>query len=236
MADGYVRFNPSLMSKPYSYGIARPGKAPIRAPGVATERFEVRPGDCAATPSWDDCANDRERAEMSESTFTQSPVGSEGWYSYSLFVPAGSPSVYPTKTAVGQLHQRDQREPPVQFQIGVSRKGFAGLFLDMIQTNGGQYPLVPLAELTGRWIDIVIHARWSGNADAFMHVYVNGVLLAKHEGPTTLHSNPIYFKYGIYRSFMSRYKKQYGHPAPTQIVFYSWIKKGSTRAEVEPPR
>lgn len=235
LAEGYVRFNPSLMSKPYSYGVARPGKAPIRVPGVPTERFEVRPGDCAATPTWDDCANDRERAEMSESTHSQTPVGSEGWYSYSLFVPEGSPSVYPTKTAVGQFHQRSVREPPVQFQIGVTRKGFAGLFADMVQLRGEQYPLVPQAELTGRWIDIVVHARWSNGDDGFMKVYVNGKLVAQHEGPTTNQSNPIYFKYGIYRTFMSRYERQYGRPAPTQIIFYSWIKKGSTRAAVEPP-
>ena len=37
----------------------------------------------------------------------------------------------------------------------------------------------------------------------------------------------IYFKYGIYRSFVSRYKNIHGS-MPTQIAYYDEVRRGNT--------
>ena len=74
------------------------------APTPQVERFEVRPGDCGANRGWNDCTSDRERSELSERG-GRNPVGSTWWYGWSLYVPADTPNVYPTKLALGQFHQ-----------------------------------------------------------------------------------------------------------------------------------
>ena len=50
-------------------------------------------------------------------------------------------------------------------------------------------------------------------------------------GPNVDHDNPVSFKYGIYRSFVSRYK---GKPYPTLVTGLEGINRGSSRASAEP--
>ena len=50
-------------------------------------------------------------------------------------------------------------------------------------------------------------------------------------------SGKIYFKYGVYRSFMSRYLSKYGvDKVPAQIVYYANVRRASTRGDLRAPR
>ena len=72
-----------------------------------------------------------------------------------------------------------------------------------------------------------------------MQVWVNGN--KKHEianSPINFVPESTYFKYGIYRSFVSRYKnwkESIGQEAklPTQIVYYDEIRRGNSITEVD---
>jgi len=50
----------SLNDTPHGYQIVN---APVRA-GQESQRFEVRPGDCGKSKTWNDCETDRERSEI----------------------------------------------------------------------------------------------------------------------------------------------------------------------------
>ena len=88
--------------------------------------------------------------------------------------------------------------------------------------------LIPRSELKGKWHQIEVNVGWSRNSDGFFKVWVNGEQKANYTG-RTITANEAIFRYGIYRSFISRYISRYGNPVPTQIVYYSNIRRASTR-------
>ena len=54
------------------------------------------------------------------------------------------------------------------------------------------------------------------------------------ENPIFFKPKEIYFKYGIYRSFLSKFKKRRKtDEMPTQVVFYDEIRTGNTIEEVD---
>ena len=59
----FGEFKKSLNTKQYGYAIVEDFTG--NAPTPFIEKFEVRPGDCAADIGWSDCAKDRERSELS---------------------------------------------------------------------------------------------------------------------------------------------------------------------------
>ena len=219
-------FKRSLNIKPYGY-LKVPPPHPVRA-GKFSERFEVRPGDCYWNSDWNDCENDRERSELSERA-PYSKVGQQYWYGWSIFIPENYPNVYPTKTALGQFHQKHVRKPPVMFQ-----NADGGYWLNINQMRGGDYPLISQESFRGQWNDITVCAKWSKYDDGFITVWVNDVLTASYSGALTKHNHPIYFKYGVYRSFLSRYKSARNvDSVPAQIVYFDEVRKGKSRKAVD---
>lgn len=195
---------------------------PVRE-GEVSERFELRTGDCTSTPLWNDCANDRERSELKQQPPYSFP-GKNYWYSFSLFVPASYKSIHPTKVALGQFHQEGANSPPLMFQNG---KG--GYWLDLNQTRQRAKLLIEEKDLRGRWHDILVNAHWSKGKDGFVKVWVNGKQKFSREGANLIQDGPIYFKYGIYRSFLSRNKNKH----PDQVVYFDNVKWGTKREDVE---
>lgn len=78
-------FRRSLNERAHGYAIIPDPTG--AAPTTSVERFEVRPGDCSqGKGGWNDCANDRERSELSE-VARNADQGNEFWYGWSLYVP-----------------------------------------------------------------------------------------------------------------------------------------------------
>jgi len=215
-AEEFSPFRRSLSERPHGVTTV-PGfkKGPV-------QRFEVRPGDCTSR----DCYRDRERAELGE-VDASSRVGDEYWYEFSFYLAKDFPNIYPAKTALGQFHQKGVTSPPVLFQFGIPQgSNTSSYYLDLNQTKLGHFPLISEQNLRGRWQDIRVHARWSTAPDGFIRVYVNGRLAADVAGPNTTHANPIYFKYGVYRTFLSRYKRAYGSAdVPAQSALFRSVRK-----------
>ena len=214
-------FARSLNDKPHGYAaLADPTGG---APAPLVERFEVRPGDCGRNATWDDCAKDRERSELSE-TRKKPAAGDHYWYGWWIYLPGDFADAHPTKVALGQFHQQGSH-PAWMFELGPS-----GYRLDD-HVNAGRtaYPLIPAADLKGRWHRIEIEALWSTGADGVFRVWTDGTLKADHKGPTMTASR-VYFKYGLYRSFLSRYKKAKGADAvPAQVVYFAGVRRALTR-------
>jgi len=194
--------------------------------GETSMRFEVRAGDCGSDSGWSDCANDRERHEM-----TSKPnVNGTSWHSWSIFLPEDYPIVYPTMVNLGQFHQHGGHVVWM-FQ---NRRG--GLMVDN-QTIGSTLHMKRILtddEMRGKWCDILVHARWTSDPDkGFFDVYVNGEPTPRYEwrGKTQTAGKQVYHKFGIYRSWISRYKAMFdGDDVPTQVVYFDDVNQGRTCA------
>ena len=229
-------FKRSLNNTFYGYEIVEDHTK--RAPAKYIERFEVRHGDCAADTGWSDCAQDRERSELSGSK--DNYPGTEYWYGWSIYVPEDYVNISPTKVALGQFHQKSSH-PVWMFQNSTG-----GYHLDK-QVSGytdTYYKLIDKKDFRGKWHKIKLHVKWSRKNDGFFKVWVNGKQKVDYKGKT-MSASQVYFKYGVYRSFMSRYKNSkksewimnlpkgadISNPpkfkVPTQVVYYSNVRRAS---------
>lgn len=223
----YTGFQRSLNDKPWGVAKIDRSKGPVLA-GQYSERFELRQGDCGSQPGWSDCTTDRERTEMSElQPYTK--LGVPTWYSWSFYLDPAWPDISPVTTTIGQFHQRDQSTPAVLF---VQRNG---IYMMRIESAKALYPgrdiinLLEPGELRGRWHTVVVYALWSTGNDGKLQVWINGRRAANISGPNTLNTTPIFFKYGIYRSFVSRQQVR-----PPHIAYIDEVRKGPTRESVDP--
>lgn len=230
-AGGFSAFELQTAGKPYAH--TRSARAPD---GTNAERFELRPGDCPKSTG--DCRDDRERIERSEQ-LPASAVGSEYWYHFSVFVPSDWPKTGPLNTKLGQFHQKGEGKPPVLFQLDDRTYEFELSNPSRLQKDPmnpvrslRNIPLKSTAAMKGGWTDILVHAKWSRQKDGFIKVWVDGKQKVDLAGPNVDRNNPVYFKYGVYRSFVSRYG---GRPYPTLIAWFRDINRGKTRASVEVP-
>ena len=221
-------FQRSLNTKAHGYAvIADPTGA---APVPKIERFEVRPGDCGRNSGWNDCENDRERSELGERGKSTGP-GQTWWYGWHLYVPEDYINVFPTKVALGQFHQHRSHV------VWMFQNAGGGYHLDD-QVRGKTsryYELIPETELRGRWHRIEVQAKWSRESDGFLRVWVNGEQKVDYAG-RTMTADFVYFKYGVYRSYVSRYKNATGSDAvPAQTALYANVRRSATRDGLLPP-
>jgi Polysaccharide lyase len=253
--DGFRGFTRSLNDKPYGWTqVSKP--EPVRA-GALAQRFEVRGGDCGAENGWSDCANDRERSEFySRRRFG---MGEEVWIAWSVFFPKDYWDSTDFHTVVGQIHQEGgTRGMPPLAQLVTERGSLSIMYHELdgtpynIEDYGIKTDLVRLDAIKGRWTDVMIHVNFS-KADGFLEVYIDGkkkydlhreamiknqrvgysVIFYKNTDFIVFEPQNFYFKYGIYRNFISNYTNRTGQPVPTQILYYDEVRVGSDRASVD---
>ena len=215
-------FARSMNVQPHGYTIIKDPTG--KAPHPVVERFEVRAGDCHFNNGWSDCDKDRERSELRE-TGALSPVGTSAWYGWWFYLPADWPNVYPTKTTIAQFHQ--VRAHPVWMFL--LRHGELVLDDQSIGRTTRYVPLVEANRLKGVWHRIEVHAHWSHDKTGFLKVYVNGDLKVDHKG-RTMTTDMVYFRYGVYRSFISRYRSDDADEViPTQAAYFANVMKAEAR-------
>ncbi len=224
-ADGFGSFS-LQSSRSYSYQRAA---APD---GTGAERFELRSGDCPADTG--DCHKDRERVEKWENK-PASRLDHEYWYHFSVFIPKEWPASGSVNTKLGQFHQFGNGKPPVLFQILRGQYIFE-LSNPSIRQADPMRPLPPLKQISlisanamkGRWTSVTVNANWSRTPAGFIDVWVNGAKKVAVKGPNVDRDVPVYFKYGVYRSFVSKLKSD----GPL-VAWFSGIRRGSSRAMVD---
>jgi hypothetical protein len=223
----YTGFQRSLNDKPWGINsVTRDNGKVFR--GERSERFEVRQGDCGAQPNWSDCNTDRERAEMSElRPYTE--LGAPTWYSWSVYFDETWPDISPVTTTVGQFHQRDKSSPAILFVQRNNKYMMRIESAKQLYPNNDIFILLDSNELRGKWHTVVVFAKWSTEQDGELRVWINGQLKVNVRGPNTVNTTPVYFKYGIYRSFVSRVPNR-----PAHILYIDEVRKGPTRESVDP--
>jgi len=219
-------FKRSLNTELYGYQLVEDPTG--RYPDHAVERFEVRSGDCAENRGWSDCRTDRERSEVTERPATNNEAVTY-WYGWNFYVPPDWPNVFPTKTVLGQFHQIDSH--PVWMFL--QQKG--GLYLDDQSAgfSARKILLIPEERFSGRWHTIEVQVTWATDETGLLKVFVDSRLQFEHHG-RTMSKDAVYFKYGVYRSFVSRYKTAKGvDSVPTQIAYFANVRRSSSRSGLQ---
>ena len=215
--------------------------------GDQYQRFELRDGDCFLIPgNWDDCANDRQRVEFTADP-PLPPTGKQ-CIAFSIMLDNNFKDMSQSQspTALAQVHQRGG---PTGFMEGF--KSVPGVLMfhahegyydfDWIYLHGSRtdikqadlkFRLLSLDEMKGKWTDISFCLDFAKNN---MSLWVNGKRKFNiNQPPTGLHlPESIFFKYGIYQSFVTKYKQKYNLDTPIQIVYYDEIRRGSSVEEVD---
>lgn len=209
------------------------GVSPNVREGSVSQRFEVRSGDCGRK----DCRSDRERFELWDKSGIR--PGTETWASYSLRLDEDFPYIRPTNTTLGQFKQ----EPQGAEIVGIGIENERLFFYNKLRRKDGDVhynidqPFMSLATARGNWIDVLIHTNWRSDQTGFMKVYINGRQIADYKGPVVYNmKDRVTFRYGIYRSFVSRYVKENGKKVPTMVVHYDNVRWDSSREAVELPK
>ena len=222
-------FMRSLNNKDHGYLIKEDvtGSEPTKL----IEVFEVRPGDCFWNRwGWNDCDNDRERSELSEINKETIP-GNEYWYGWSIYFPEEYVDISPTSTFLGQFHQNNSH-PVWMFEN--KKYGRYLLRESVFGFISERHKLVDEDDLRGKWHKIEVQAKWSRSDNGFFRVWVNGEQKVDYSGQT-MTAEQVYFKYGIYRSFLSKYKEDNGvNEIPVQKAYFSNVKRGYTRDSLAP--
>jgi len=218
--------------------------------GKYFQRFELRDGDCFGDDSWSDCDTDRERVEFS--TRPRQPITKNQCYGYSLMLSKDFTHVHPTSTTLGQVHQLGVPTgtagglasfPPL-VQID-AREG--SLYFNWHELSGSATNVIDesryhflksLEDMKEVWTDISFCLDFKNKR---MDAWVDGIKKVEIlKSPIFFKPEGIYFKHGIYRSFISRYKahayyteESFNGKMPTQIVFYDEIRRGNSIKKVD---
>lgn len=236
---GYERFQKSLTDTAWGVRLSEPGE-PVRRGAVST-RFEVRPGDCGADSGWSDCDTDRERAELTARPWL--PPDGTYWFAWSVHLPTDFPDSRPVNVTLGQVHQHGgptgtaegfaSFPPLMQFDLQDGSyiakwhrlSGDPGAIRDEVEERR----LKPLAAMRGGWTDIVMRLDLDPETGS-VRIWVDGAEVAPFtDPPIRFRPASIYFKFGVYRSFVGRL----GRPVPTQIAHFDEVRLGRERAAVD---
>ena len=194
--------------------------------GQQSLRFEVKSGDCGYNKGWDDCKKDRERHELSGNRHSDG----EYWYAWSIYLPKDFKNIYPTKLAMGQFHQSKGHV------VWMFQNADGGYFVDnqVYGRTSRTDRILNQEEMVSRWNDILINANWTDKNIGFFRVWVNGKLSYKYNGPTKSKGKKVYQKFGVYRSFMSRYKMAKNVDlVPGQVVYFDEVRTGKSCSKLK---
>lgn len=207
--------------KKYGVCIVERSKGHPARLGHQSLRFEVKPGDCGYNNGWDDCKNDRERHELSGNRHGDE----EYWYAWSIYLPKDFKNIYPTKLAMGQFHQSKGHV------VWMFQNGNGGYYVDnqVYGYTSRKDKILNQKDMLGKWNDILVNAYWTDKKEGFFRVWVNGKLSYKYSGPTKSKGKKVYQKFGVYRSFMSRYKMAKNVDlVPGQVVYFDEVRTGKS--------
>jgi hypothetical protein len=114
--------------------------------------------------------------------------------------------------------------------IGVRREGPTPIFSTSLIPEGegddvGDQLLGPVAK--NRWIDFVLHIRWSLGADGLREVWRDGVNMGRYEGPTLALSSAFEHRMGVYQGTAVDH---------TRTLYWDNHRVGTSYAAVDPAR
>ncbi|MEM1101444.1 MAG: heparin lyase I family protein [Pseudomonadota bacterium] len=208
--------------------------SPVREGDTALV-FRVADGQCGRSPGgFNDCAKDRERSEIRDRGNVA--LDRPEWYAVSILIPASTPPIDPANTNLLQF-QDISGSGEVTLGLNLYQEGLVLIQSDPTnpQTDDMNPPkplvdkvIVRAGQSRNRWLDIKVEAVWSTGANGKINVWVGDRLVHQHRGRNLVRNVAPTMKFGIYRTFVSRYQVT----VPTQTVVFDHIRRGSSEAAV----
>ncbi|MBE9191002.1 heparin lyase I family protein [Gloeocapsopsis crepidinum LEGE 06123] len=153
--------------------------------------------------------------ERSELAMKRTVLGNTYWYGWSIYIP---PSWQDTSRGYDIVNQWLVYPAQIRFKEAC---GAAGSYIarskdtltfafqrqgDTKEVVCTKYPLAKVAEMRGKWVDFVMHAKWTGNKDGHLKLWMKigdepYQLKVEHIGSTYWNhakTGP-YFKMGLYK-------------------------------------
>lgn len=197
--------------------------------------FRVADGQCfRSTGGFDDCAKDRERSEIRDRASVA--LNRSEWYAVSILIPSTTPSIDPANTILLQF-QDLSGSGEITLGLNLYREGLVLIQSDptnpSVDDMNPPKPLVDkvivsAAQTRDRWLDVKVEAVWSTDPNGLINVWVGNRLVHQHRGRNLVRDVAPTMKFGVYRSFVSRYSGT----VPTQTVFFDHIRRGASEAAV----
>ena len=190
--------------------------------GDRSIRFESNDGECGVQSSWNDCTNDRERAEI---YYKKKPWKKERWYRFYIYLPEDYNSIAPAKMSLIQWKRHKPSKVLVMFQ-----HMHAGLTFNR---NGDSFKdsyvvLKRNEELLGNWTEIIFNTNWHPDPEkGFMKVWIDEKLKVDFKGVSnTKKGKELSLRYGLYSSFISQYKTVFETKTmPQRVIFFDGVKE-----------
>ena len=215
--------------------------------GEKAWKITLLPKDCGRDREGDysDCKNngkdavvghgggDRARSEYSTSG---NRYTGERWISVSIYLPMDFKTVEPVSTSLFQIYEwgntNQQRHPRMMLRVkngvlepryfpvnghDVSGKIIKHLFID---------------EMKDKWTTIIFHTKMGKPpGEGFSKMYVNDVLYNYYDGRTG-YGGKFFNKFGIYHSWLSRWKDEVHGEYPTQVVYYDTLFRTNSKEKI----
>jgi hypothetical protein len=192
--------------------------------GLRSARFEVRPEDCNASVSFNDCTNDRSRHEINEkegsSTSGQLLTWEENIYipKQTRFRPKGKNALFIT-----QINFKNRTDYGTLAYLEIGENGEL-----LVRThNDFTFDIKTLHVIANSfpvdtWTNIKFEVLSTTQSNGYLRVYLNGKLVVEENRPTlpTAESSNM-LKMGIYNAFKSRATEAYA----TQVMYFDGVKK-----------
>jgi len=243
-AFGNITFSVSQPINASSWGCLVVDKAnnqPVYS-GSQSVRFEVRPGDCNASSTFNDCVNDRSRWEIYQNR-GKSTSGEIITYEYAIYIPsqpliqpspASGPSSKPL-TVLTQINWQCSSSNPCS-SLGSS--GYGALAFLKIDYTGALYlqthqdftwvqnqTVLVDSNSYNKWIKFRYVIKSTAASDGYIQIYANDKLLINETRATLPNSNASdSLKLGIYNSSLSGASQ----PWQTQVVYFDGFGIGVT--------
>lgn len=212
-----------LNSKPWGCLIVNAAEKQPVFDGQRSARFEVRPSDCSASGSFNDCTNDRSRHEINETSVGPTQGQIITWEE-KIFIPT-QPRFRPRGGNImflTQINYMDSSNYGTLAYLEVAQDGAL-----MIRTHIGmtfnilnQY--VVHRDPIDKWIKFKFEVKSTILSDGYLKVYVNDQLVVDENRQTLPTATAVnMLKIGIYNAF----KSQAAEAFDTQIVYFDGLTK-----------
>jgi len=206
--------------------------------GSQSVRFEIRPGDCSASTSFNDCVNDRSRWEIFQNRNT-STLGQIITYEYAIYIPAQAQIQPPPKSGSYPstvLTQINWQCLPRSQCSSLGTDGYGALAFLKIDYTGTlslqthqDFTWTPNQAVTvdsnpyNKWIRLRYVIKSTTASDGYIQIYVNDKLIINETRATLPDSGAFNaLRVGIYNSFISAA----GEPWQTQVVYFDGFGVG----------
>tara|TARA_Y100000992_G_scaffold292464_1_gene250000 strand:- start:69 stop:902 length:834 start_codon:yes stop_codon:yes gene_type:complete len=221
----------------------------VTSPALGKKAWKITllPRDCGKDKEGDysDCTNngrdavvghgggDRARSEYSTSS---NRYTGEKWISVSIFIPNDFKSVEPVSTSLFQIYEwgntNQQRHPRMMLRVKRGNLEPRYFAVNGMDSQGLIYKHLKIDDMRDNWTTIIFHTKMSKDpSKGFIKMYVDDVLYNHYKGKTG-YGGKFFNKFGIYHSWISRWKDEIHGEYPTQIVFYDNLFRTSSKEKL----